>query len=157
MTYEVNRAPVSPLQLAAVRDLATMHDLVRKIERHVGHVIACLNEAGVKFSRCVIVYWDDDGETSLIESADGVPVDVGWEVAQPFADPKAGIATVQTPSGTAATTIHIGPYYELYKAHNAVREWCKENGAKRVGAHWEVYDHPREGVPTRTDVFYLIE
>ena len=157
MSYEVTRVPVSPLQLAAVRDLATMHDLVRKIERHVKHVIDVLTAASVKFGRCVVIYWDNDAETSLIESPDGVPVDVGWEVADGYADPKAGIATVRTPGGTSATTTHIGPYYELYKAHNAVRHWCKDNAVRRVGAHWEVYDHPREGEPPRTDVFYLIE
>jgi effector-binding domain-containing protein len=103
-----------------------------------------------------VVYWDHAAEKSLIESKEGVEIDVGWEVDAPYSDPRRGITTVRTPNGATATTTHVGPYSTLGEAHRAVRDWILEHGLERAGPSWEVYDHPREGEPPRADVFYLI-
>lgn len=152
----VTETVVSRLQLAAVHDRTTFPDLGRKIMRHVDTTLKSLRGAGVEFGRCVVVYWDHEGDSPLIDTPDGVEIDVGWEVDPAFADPHHGVATAHTPGGPVATTVHVGPYDSLYLAHRAVRDWMKKNGRRRAGPSWEVYDHPREGSPPRTDVFYLI-
>ena len=157
MDYVVARSTAPPIEIAAIHDQATMDDLVSKIERHIESVIQDLQKAGIKFGRAAVIYWDHEEEKSLIESADGVEIDVGWEVEALFDDRKAGIFSVRTPAGASASTTHIGPYNELHKAHSAVRQWCKQHDVRRLGPNWEVYDHPREGQPLRTDVFYLVK
>jgi AraC family transcriptional regulator len=51
------------------------------------------------------------------------------------------------PSGTAAVTIHSGPYDQLPAAYAALEEWIDANGFQPAGAPWEAYlndpsDHP---------------
>jgi hypothetical protein len=57
---------------------------------------------------------------------------------------------------TSPPKTHIGPYNQLKEAHAAVQAWCRQNHIKMTGPNWDVYDHPREGQPARTDVFYLL-
>lgn len=101
-------------------------------------------------------YWDHADEVPLLRSAAGVPIDAGWEVTGAFTDQHSGVAAVQTPAGTAASTTHVGSYGDLHEAHSAIRRWCKHQGVQRLGPNWEVYDHQRDGQPPRTDVYYLI-
>src|SRR5436190_11709934 len=117
MDYVVVEGTAPDAQIAAIHDRTTMPDLARKIERHIGTALKALREERRKFGRAVVIYWDHEDDRSLIESPDGVEIDVGWEVDDPFADPKEGIVTVTTPTGSAASTTHVGPYTELYLAH----------------------------------------
>jgi effector-binding domain-containing protein len=155
--YVIVTGPASPFQVAAIHDRATIPDLARKIERHVGTALNALNEADRTFGRATVVYWDHEDERSLIATPDGVEIDVGWEVDAPFDDHTTGIVTVTTPAGPTASTTHVGPLEDLHEAHRAVREWCKQHGHQRVGPNWEVYNPPREGQPPRTGIFYLLE
>ncbi len=156
MDYVIAKGTAAPLQIAAIHDRATMPDLVRKIERHGGTAVKALREADRPFGRATVIYGDHEDEKALIESPDGAEIDVGWEVDAPFESHGLGIVTVTTPAGPSASTTHVGPYYDLYKAHLAIRQWCREEGRTKIGPNWEVYDHPVEGQPHRTDVFYLI-
>lgn len=45
----------------------------------------------------------------------------------------------ELPGGTAAATVHTGPYDKLNGAHAALQVWIEEQGLKAVGAPWEVY------------------
>jgi predicted transcriptional regulator YdeE len=156
MDYVVTESNDAPFHFAAIHDRTIMADLSRKIERHVTTALKSLRAAERPFEKAVVLYWDHEDERSLIESPDGVELDIGWQVDEPFVDPTAGVETVTTPAGPYATTIHIGTYDTLYRAHRAIREWMKKEGRRKIGPNWEVYDHPRDGVPTRTDVYYLI-
>jgi AraC family transcriptional regulator len=51
------------------------------------------------------------------------------------------------PGGSAAVTIHSGPYDQLQSAYAALEEWIAANGFHPVGSPWEAYlndpaDHP---------------
>jgi effector-binding domain-containing protein len=156
MDYVVTESNDAPFHFAAIHDRTTMPDLSRKIERHVTTALKSLRDVGRPFEKAVVLYWDHEEEKSLIESPDGVEIDVGWQVDDPFVDHATGVETVTTPAGPYATTTHIGTYDTLYLAHRAIRQWCKKEGRTKIGPNWEVYDHPRDGVPTRTDVYYVI-
>ncbi len=154
MSYEVTTRKGEALQIAAVHDRATFGDLSQKIGKHVKTVLDAFSKSQQKFGRCVVIYWDDGGPQPLLGTAQGVPIDVGWEVEQPFAaDP---VTTVKTPAGKVATATHIGPYDRMGDAHRAIATWCMDHKLRLLGPNWEVYDHPRDGQPLRTDVYYSI-
>jgi effector-binding domain-containing protein len=151
MSCEVTKQDVEPLHLAAIHDHATHADLADKIRRHVGTLLQFFKETQTRFGRCVVIYRGDGSEMPLF------PIDVGWEVDATFAGDGSSIAPVATPAGTVATATHLGPYDRMHEAHQAICDWCARTHHRIVGPSWEVYDHPRDGQPTRTDVFYLIE
>ena len=67
-----------------------------------------------------------------------------------------------TPAGEVATAAHFGPYNRLNEAHEAIRQWCVDNGRKPAGPNWEIYGHwidewNRDPSKIRTDVFYLLK
>jgi effector-binding domain-containing protein len=156
MDYIVTESNAPPVHVAAIHDRTTMPDLSRKIERHVGTAIKSLREADEPFGKAVVIYWDHEDDKPLIDTPDGVEIDVGWQVERPFDDHAHGVMTVTTPAGPYATTTHIGPYDTLHEAHSAIRHWLKTEGRRKIGPNWEIYDHPKEGEPLRTDVFFLI-
>lgn len=64
------------------------------------------------------------------------------EAGFPVASKAAGAGDVESstlPGGTAATTLHIGPYESLGRAHEAVDCWVAEHGSARDTPCWEVY------------------
>ncbi len=69
---------------------------------------------------------------------DGVTVEVGVEVAGPFEAVEEVIYS-STPSGEAASTLHVGPYSELGGAYDTPAQWCKEHRRPRANVSWEVY------------------
>jgi effector-binding domain-containing protein len=78
--------------------------------------------------------------------ADDVPnVEVGVEVAAPFA-PGGRVVASALPEGRAATTVVRGaPSREgLAAGHAAVVEWARAGGHELTGTRWEVYDHWRD-------------
>lgn len=155
MSQDVTTMVVEPLHLAAVRDRATRQNLSDKIMQHVGTVLQSLGKSQTRFGRCVVIYREEGGKECMLLTEAGVPIDVGWEVEPPFAA-DGPVAAVSTPAGMVATAVHIGPYDRVGEAHEAIMRWCRFNDRPVAGPNWEVYDHPREGQPPRTDVFYLI-
>jgi effector-binding domain-containing protein len=88
---------------------------------------------------------------------DDVPnVEVGVEVAQPFA--AVGRVVPSTlPAGHVAATLHRGPFEEVGAAHGTVVDWCERNGLRRTGVRWEVYGHWNEDAPDpQVEVFHLL-
>ena len=45
----------------------------------------------------------------------------------------------QLPVGLVATATHCGDYTALGRTHDAVRQWCREQGHELTGVRWEVY------------------
>jgi AraC family transcriptional regulator len=43
------------------------------------------------------------------------------------------------PAGSAATTIHAGPYETLTEAYAALERWMEQNGLRPAGPPWEDY------------------
>lgn len=43
------------------------------------------------------------------------------------------------PAGSAATTVHAGPYETLTEAYAALERWIEQNGLRPAGAPWEDY------------------
>ncbi len=88
---------------------------------------------------------------------DDVPnVEVGVLVDESFA-PGGRVTVSCLPAGEAAMTVHRGPFNEVGAAHEAVRDWCAEQGLALSRVRWEIYGHHHDD-PAQcvTEVHYLL-
>lgn len=156
MPYEVAIRQVAPRTLAAAQARVKPQTLVPSIRPLFDQVYKYLNEAGVKERGLnVIVYWNEAGR-NLLESEEGLVVEAGVEVEA--AMPQEGrVRAVATPAGRVASTVNVGRYDQMGKAHEAVRSWCEAQGLSLAGPNWEVYGHWNDDPQQlRTGVFYLL-
>lgn len=60
-------------------------------------------------------------------------------------------------AGTAAMTVHRGPFGNLGAAHDAVWGWCAAHGHQLDGTRWEIYG-PHNDDPGRqwTEVYWRL-
>jgi effector-binding domain-containing protein len=88
---------------------------------------------------------------------DGVPnVEVGVLLDQPC--PLTGrVLASALPAGTAAMTVHRGPFGGVGAAHDAVLGWCAAHGHRPNGTRWEIYG-PHDDDPAQqwTEVYWLL-
>jgi AraC family transcriptional regulator len=68
----------------------------------------------------------------------GVTLEAGLPIAA-AAEGEGDIVAGTLAGGPVATTIHIGPYDGLPKAHAALERWFADNGLEPAGAPWESY------------------
>ncbi len=150
MEYDVRLEQLGPRPLAVVRRRARQHELVKVVPEACGVVWGVLRAQQVNGAgRHVAVYWD--GQINL---------EVGVELAGPFAG-SGEVVGSETPPGPVATTTHHGPYGSLHEAHEAIQRWCAANGRSLAGPSWEVYGHWQaewDTDPSKivTDVCYLL-
>lgn len=159
MAYRVQTCTVTRQPLAAARARTTQRELGNTIRELLTEsaVYAYLERVGVRqHGHNVIVYWDED-EKALLGTDEGLVIEVGVQVSRPF-ESEGRVTCSATPGGTAATAVHIGPYHQLGKAHEAIRDWCRRNHRPIAGPNWEVYgDWNDDPSQLRTDVFYLLK
>jgi len=138
MAYTISVSTVEAQWLASVRG---------PIQKNVsGAMLALLGQAWERVKKNGI---KTDGVNMAIYTASTI------EAGPRVLDPSDGSGF--TPSGLAASTVHMGPYELLGEAHRAVREWCAANGHQPEGTNWEIYGHHEEDPSRRrTDVFYLL-
>jgi hypothetical protein len=150
MEYDVRLEQHGSHPLAVVRRCAKSHELSRVVPDACGTVWGVLRAQAVTgLGRHVAVYLDCQ-----------INLEVGVEVAAPFAGHGEVVGSA-TPAGPVATTTHFGPYGQLHGAHDAIHQWCKNNGYTLAGPSWEVYGHwvdewNSDPSKIRTDVYYLL-
>ena len=112
----------------------------------LGEVWDCLHAGGIyRGCRNIMLYLD------------GVPnVEVGVLLDQPC--PLTGrVVASALPAGTAAMTVHRGPFGDLKAAHEAVLGWCAEHGHQPTGTRWEIYGPNNEDPAQQwTEVYCLL-
>ena len=156
MPYEVTLQQVAPRSLAAAQAKITAQTLVPAIRPLFDQVYKYLNDAGVQPRGLnVIIYWNEAGR-NLFGSEEGLVMEAGVEVEAAL--PQEGaVRAAATPGGRVAGTLHVGPYDQMGKAHDAVRAWCEEQGHSLAGPNWEVYGHWNDDPQQlQTEVFYLL-
>ena len=65
-------------------------------------------------------------------------VDFGVEVTRAFA-PSGEVAFVETPAGKVASALHVGPYDQMKRTHDAIHAWAAANRIIFAGKSWEIY------------------
>lgn len=146
MDYEVSLAEVGSSQTAVVAARTTWREFPALWGQLLGEVWECLRAGGI------------DGDCrNIMLYLDTVPnVEVGVLLARPC--PLTGrVVASELPAGTAAMTVHRGPFGEVRAAHDAVARWCAAHGHRPAGPRWEIYG-PHDDDPARhwTKVFWLL-
>jgi effector-binding domain-containing protein len=136
--------------LAVVRRCAAQQDLPTVVPTACGTVWSALRAQQITGAgRHVAVYLDHV-----------INLEVGVELDAPFGG--CGEVVPSTlPSGPVVATTHYGPYGRLHEAHDAIRQWCQNNGHVPAGPNWEIYGHWLDewnSDPSKitTDVYYLL-
>ena len=151
MHHNVRLEQLDSRPLAVVRRLARPEDLSKVVPEACGtvwNVVRAQQIAGA--GRHIAVYLNGN-----------IDLEVGVELETPFAGYGEVVGSA-TPAGTVATTTHFGPYGRLHEAHDAIRQWCADQGHTLAGPSWEIYGHwvdewNSDPSKIRTDVFYLLK
>lgn len=151
MRHDVRIVQQGSRPLAVVRRQARQQDLPKVVPAACGTVWDEVRAGKVVGAgRHVALYLD--GVINL---------EVGVELNAPFAGHGEVVGSA-TPAGKVVTTTHFGPYGRLHEAHEAIRQWCSQNGHDLAGPSWEIYGHwvdewNSDPSKIRTDVFYLLK
>jgi len=145
----VSEVQVAATVLASMRRQVSWPQLSVAIRELFDQIYAFLRDGSVeKTGHNVCIYH--------APTSQGAELEAGVQVAGPF-EGAGAIVSSTTPSGRAAWAVHLGPYDQLGRTHDAIGAWCR---ARKLspGLRWEVYgdwtDDPRE---LRTDVYWLVE
>lgn len=150
MTHDVRIEHRGSRPLAVVRRRASQQQLSKVVPEACGvvwGVVRAQQLAGA--GRHVAVYLDCQ-----------INLEVGVELGSPFAGAGEVVGSA-TPAGLVATAIHYGPYGRLHEAHEAILQWCRNNGYTLAGPSWEIYGHWKDewnSDPSKicTQVCYLL-
>ena len=151
MHYQIEVKHSEPKYLAVIRSRVRPEELSKFVPAACGEVWSFVRSAGLPKPGRHVALYIGDGQGS---------VEVGAEVGERFAG-NDRVQCSQLPVGRVATTVHLGPYGRLGDAHEAIREWCAQQGQRR-SVSWEIYGHWQDSWNSdpskiRTDVFYLLE
>jgi effector-binding domain-containing protein len=84
-------------------------------------------------------------------------VDFGVEVIRAF-DREGEVAPAEAPAGEVATAVHVGPYDQLRRTHDAIHAWRAATGRNFAGTSWEIYgDWSDDPSKLQTTVCYLLD
>lgn len=151
MEYQVHLQTIAARQpTAVVRRRAIIAELPKVVPDACGVVWNVIRAGQIKGAgRNIALYLDDQ-----------INLEVGVEMDAPFASHGEVIGS-SIPSGTVAAATHLGPYHQLARAHQAIRDWCARHGHTLAGPNWEIYAHWENSWKSdpsriRTDVFYLL-
>src|SRR6201993_5040545 len=146
MSYEVSLVEAESRPTAVVAATTTWPEFPALGGQLLGEVGDCLHAGGIyRGCRNIMLYLDS------------VPnVEIGVLLDQPC--PLTGrVVASALPSGTAAMTVHRGPFGDVGAAHDAVLGWCAAHGHRANSTRWEIYG-PNDDDPARqwVEVYLLL-
>ena len=157
MAYEVRVLEVAAQPVAIVDGRARQEDFPKVIRPMFDRFYQNVGSVDLRQRGLNIIIYRNHPDVNLLVSAEGVPLEVGIRVPEPFTGNDI-IRCSSTPSGKVATVVHMGPYERLGSAYDALGKWRKDNQAAWAGPFWELYGHwSDDPAQLRTDVFYLLK
>jgi len=152
MSTQVHIQTVSTRKLAAVRRRVRIEQIASTWRPALDKVWEFLGQnPGLRTDgHNIFLYHHPDKPESPLD------IDFGVEVSRPFL-PSGEVALVETPGGKVATAVHIGPYDQLGRAHDAIQAWVARNRMSLAGSSWEIYgDWSADITKLETRVEYLL-
>lgn len=147
--YVINEVTAAPRMVAGVRAQVRLGRVGQEFGRHLDQVYAAGKSGAVSLDgQNIFIYRALDGDQLTCDFCVGVKA--------PFTA-VGNVEPLETPSGLAAMTTHVGDYGRMGDANAAIIEWCKAHNRRRAGPSWEVYGHMDPKTPPRTDVYYLLK
>lgn len=84
-------------------------------------------------------------------------VDFGVEVTRTF-EAAGEVYSTETPAGTVAVAVHVGPYDRMKETHDAIHAWREANNRTFAGKSWEIYgDWSDDPSKLETTITYLLK
>ena len=145
MEYKITRQELAAQPVLVVRRRVRRAEIAATIGAALPKVFLHAQQRGLAIAGYPI--------TRYLETSVGlVTLEIGMRVTAhsgdwTVADGQGEVLAETLPAGSAAATIHFGPYDQLQDAYAAVEEWTAANGFRQNGAPWEAYlndpaDHP---------------
>jgi AraC family transcriptional regulator len=145
MEYEITRQELAAQPVLVVRRRVRRAEIAATIGAALPKVFLHAQQRGLAIAGYPITrYLEPSVGLVTLETGIRVTAHSGdWTVA----DGQGEVLAETLPAGSAAATIHFGPYDQLQDAYAAVEEWIAANGFRQNGAPWEAYlndpaDHP---------------
>jgi len=140
---------IDSIPVAVIRRQVTPSEISRTVRECCGLVWNALREQQAQGGRHVAIYWDGS-----------IRLEAGAELFGPFIE-RDDVVRSATPAGAVASVAYFGPYSGLGTAHNAIRQWCRDNHLTLAGPNWEIYGHWQAEWNTdpsqiRTDIYYQL-
>ena len=152
MSVQVHIATVPARKLAAVRRLVPVGEIASTWRPALDKVWEFLGQnPGLRTDgHNIFLYHHPDKPQSPMD------IDFGVEVTRTFS-PSGEVALVETPAGKVATALHIGPYDQLGRTHDAIHAWAARKRMSFAGKSWEIYGDPSaDTTKLETRVEYLL-
>ena len=156
MEYKVTRQELAAQPVLVVRRRVRRGEIAATIGAALPKVFLHAQQRGLAIAGYPITrYLETSVGLITLETGMRVTAHSGdWTVA----DGQGEVLAETLPAGSAAATIHFGPYDQLQDAYAAVEEWIAANGFRQNGAPWEAYlndpaDHPNPQ-DWKTDVYW---
>ena len=145
MEYKITRQELAAQPVLVVRRRVRRAEIAATIGAALPKVFLHAQQRGLAIAGYPITrYLEPSVGLVTLETGMRVTAHSGdWTVA----DGQGEVLAETLPAGSAAATIHFGPYDQLQDAYAAVEEWIAANGFRQNGAPWEAYlndpaDHP---------------
>jgi effector-binding domain-containing protein len=153
MAYDIELKELDPQPMVSIRTTCRVAEIGPVLKEILPEVFYYLDKLGVRpsgppFTR----YHSFDGTACEIEA--------GFPVAEPMTG-QGRVVAGELPGGTVASAVHVGPYEDLPRAHDAIDVWIREQGKKSRGPQWETYwtDPGQEPDPRKrkTELLWPVE
>jgi AraC family transcriptional regulator len=145
MEYPVTRKELTPQPVLMVRRRVRRAEIAATIGAELPKVFLHAQQRGIAITGYPVTrYLEISMGWVTLETGMRVTTRAGeWSVGEQEGD----VLAETLPGGTAAVTVHSGPYDQLPDAYAALEEWINTNGFHPAGAPWEAYlndptDHP---------------
>jgi AraC family transcriptional regulator len=150
MSYSIETQELAPQRAVVVRHRVPRSGIAAAIGSSLPHVFLYAQAHGYALADKPFTRYVEAGAGLLTIEPGMQVVGSGSPIAADMAWPATGdaqVIEVTLPGGTAATTVHAGPYDTLSDAYAAIETWIEANGYASAGAPWECYitdpdEHP---------------
>ncbi len=152
MSTNVSVQTVSPRLLAAVRRRVRISEIAGAWKPALDQVWAFLGQRpGLRTDgHNIFLYHHPANREAPMD------IDFGVEVARRF-ERSGEVFLAETPAGSVATTVHVGPYARLGEAHQAIHAWAATQKESFAGQSWEIYgDWTDDVLKLETRIEYLL-
>ena len=153
MEYDISVVERKELPTAVVRGEVPVPEISAFLGGAFGEVMGAISAAGVfpagpPFARY------DFLEVPAGEAPETFAVEAGFPVSAPVV-PTGRVEPSTLPGGSAAVTVHVGPYQNVSAAYTAIERRLGEHAMVPKGAPWESYlDDPSEVPEPHTEVMW---
>ena len=152
MGYAIRVSNVTAQPLAAARDRMPAREIPGRFRRSLDRVWEYLRaHPGLRTDGHNVFLYRHD-----MDVAGAMTIDFGVQVSRPF-EADGDVRCVTTPGGEVVSTVHVGAYDGLKKAHEALHAWIAANDRQMGDWSWEIYgDWNDDPLKLQTEVVYLL-